>query len=106
MLQPHPTVSVIVINYNGRQHLTTCFESLLALDYPPDALELILADNASADDSVALVRRRFPSVRIIAHPQNYGFAGGNNRAAEQAGGRYIVFLNNDMRVQPDWLKSL
>lgn len=101
-----PDVSVIVLNYNGLQHLEPCFRSLLALDYSPDRLELILADNGSADGSREFVRERFPQVRIVALPLNYGFSRANNLAAAEARGKYVAFLNNDMRVEPGWLTEL
>jgi len=101
-----PSVTVIVLNYNGLEHLEPCFVSLQALDYPRDKLELMLADNASADDSVSFVQRHFPEVRIVRHDRNYGFSKGNNMAAWRAQGQYVAFLNNDMRVDHAWLKEL
>src|SRR6266566_352756 len=99
-------VSVVVLNYNGLKHLDTCFRSLLELDYPQDRLELIMADNASKDDSVAFMRKHFPQVRVVETGGNLGFAAGNNFGAEQATGEYVAFLNNDTRVEPNWLKEL
>ncbi len=101
-----PHVSVIVLNYNGLRHLETCFRSLLTLDYPSDRLELILADNASSDGSREFMQGHFSQVRIVALPHNYGFSRANNLAAVEAKGKYIVFLNNDMRVAPNWLSEL
>lgn len=101
-----PDVSVIVLNYNGLQHLEPCFRSLLALDYPPERLELILADNDSTDNSREFMREHFPQVRIVALPLNYGFSRANNLAAAEARGEYVAFLNNDMRVEPTWLTEL
>ena len=101
-----PDVSIIVLNYNGLQHLEPCFQSLLALDYPPERLELMLADNASSDGSREFVREHFPQVRVVAQPLNYGFSRANNLAAAEARGDYVAFLNNDMRVEPGWLTEL
>ncbi len=102
----YPTVSVVVLNYNGRQYMEDCFASLSRLDYPAERLELVLADNASTDDSVAYVQERFPQVRIIRLDRNYGFCGGNNRAAAQCDSEFVAFLNQDMRVEPHWLTAL
>lgn len=102
----YPTVSVIVLSYNGRQYLEDCFASLFRLDYPPERLELVLADNASTDGSAAYVQERFPGVRIIRFDRNYGFCGGNNRAAAQCSSEFVAFLNQDMRVEPGWLAGL
>ena len=101
-----PTISVVVLNFNGKQHLEECFKSLVALDYPADKCELMLVDNASADESVAFVRANFPTVRIVQNEDNLGFAAGNNRGAQAAHGDYVVFLNNDTRVDGQWLKEL
>ncbi|MBI1851083.1 MAG: glycosyltransferase [Planctomycetes bacterium] len=101
-----PHVSVIVLNYNGLQHLGPCLDSLQEVRYPKDRLEVILADNASRDGSVAFVRDRYPWVRLLEFAENHGFAGGNDRAAEEASGEYVCFLNNDTRVDPGFLEAL
>ena len=101
-----PSVSVIVLNWNGRGHLAACFESLMKLDYPEDQLELILCDNGSTDGSVGFAQRRLPNVKLVALKRNYGFAEGNNRAARGASGEWLAFLNNDMRVEPSWLQHM
>ena len=101
-----PTVSIIVLNYNGKHHLEECFASLLALDYAQSQLQLMLVDNASSDGSVEFVRAQYPGVVIVQNTENLGFAGGNNRGAEAATSDYVVFLNNDMRVHPDFATGL
>lgn len=101
-----PRVSLIVLNWNGRRHLEACLTSLEALDYPRDQLEIILCDNGSKDGSADYVRNRFPNVRLVALDRNYGFAEGNNRAVQHATGDWVGFLNNDMRVSPDWLNKM
>lgn len=101
-----PTVSLIVLNWNGRHHLEACLTSLLALNHPADKLQVILLDNGSTDGSVEFVRTRFPQVRLIELPENVGFAAGNNLAAEHATGEWLGLVNNDMRMEPDWLSNL
>jgi GT2 family glycosyltransferase len=101
-----PTVTVVVLNWNGREYLADCFDSLLALDYPKDRLELMIVDNGSTDDSVAFVRRAYPPVSIVETGRNLGFAGGNNVGARAATGEYVAFLNNDAHVYSDWLSKL
>ncbi len=101
-----PSVSVVVLNMDGLRHLGPCFRSLIELQYPPDRLELILVDNGSRDRSIRYVRREFPQVRIVENRRNEGFAAANNQGAAEATGQYVAFLNNDMRVHPDWLREL
>jgi GT2 family glycosyltransferase len=101
-----PSVSLVVLNWNGKHHLESCLGSLTALDYPDSKLELILCDNGSSDGSVEFAKSKFPRVKVIALDRNYGFAEGNDRAAEQAVGEWVGFLNNDMWVKPEWLKDM
>jgi GT2 family glycosyltransferase len=106
MQPPQPTVSIVVLNYDGRLHLGPCFESLRRLNYPSDRLELILVDNASTDDSLSWMQSHYPAVELLALGSNRGFAAANNLAARSAGGDYVLFLNNDTRVREDCLTRL
>lgn len=101
-----PSVSIVVLNWNGKGHLADCLGSLLALDYPESKLEIVLCDNGSTDGSTDFVRERFPKVKLVVLDHNYGFAEGNNRAAKAASGEWVGFLNNDMWVEPSWLRSM
>lgn len=98
--------SVIVLGYNGRVFLGDCLESVLDQSFPAEDYEVIYADNASTDGSADLVAQRFPSVRIARFDRNYGFAEGNNRAAEMAHGRYLAFLNQDTVAHRHWLAEM
>jgi len=102
----YPSVSIIVLNFNGLAFLEPCLSSLEQLDYPEGRFEVILVDNASTDSSVAFVRKRFPWVRIIQNDRNLGFAGGNNVGIRVSKGEYIALLNNDTKVERDWLIEL
>jgi glycosyltransferase involved in cell wall biosynthesis len=99
-------VSIVVLNLNGRGHLDGCFSSLRDLDYDMGKVERILVDNGSSDDSIHLMNARFPEVRVIANQRNLGFSVGCNQGARAAQGGIVVFLNNDMRLDPGWLTPL
>ncbi len=102
----NPSVHVVVLNRNGRALLSDCFRSLFASDYPN--LTVWLADNASADDSLAWTREAFPQVRIVETGGNLGWSGGNNagiRKALEAGADYVWILNNDVEVAPDCISK-
>lgn len=99
-----PRVSIIIVNWNGLNHLATCLGSLAVQTL--DRFEVILVDNGSTDGSVAFVRQEYPWVRLVELDRNTGFATGNNRGLDHALGDYIVTLNNDTRAEPDWLERL
>ena len=107
---PQPRVHVLVINWNGREHLDACFRSLMATPY--DNARFVLVDNASDDDSVAFVRESFgddPRVEILALPENRGWSGGNNAGIQRAlddEADFVFLLNNDTAVAPDCLPKL
>ena len=99
-----PFFSIIIVSWNALEHLKTYLPSVVATDYPN--YEIIIADNASTDGSKAWVKEHYPDIKIAELDKNYGYCGGNNRAVSYAKGDILLFLNNDVRVDPDWLKSL
>ena len=103
---PLPTISIIIVNYNGIQHLDACLRSLVQQDYAADRVDIIMVDNASADGSQAFVRARFPQVRIIQNESNMGFAPAVNQAARAASADYIALINNDAYAAPSWLRRM
>jgi GT2 family glycosyltransferase len=94
-------VSVIIVNWNGRHHLDECLSALAGQRFKN--FETILIDNGSHDDSVPWVRKTFPWVRIVALPGNSGFCYANNIGFAISRGKFIALLNNDTRVDSDWL---
>ncbi len=102
----HLLASVIILGYNGKGFLESCIHSVLDQSLPSDLYEVIYADNGSNDGSVELVREKFPQVKVIRFDRNLGFAEGNNRAADYAQGRYLVFLNQDTLAHRDWLREM
>ena len=103
--QEQPTVSVVVVNLNGRDLLAPCLTSLVRQTHESDRLEIILIDNASTDGSVEMVRKDFPEVRILVNDSNVGFAPAVNQGAEVANGEYLALLNNDAEADPNWIAS-
>ena len=99
-----PAVSVVIINWNGKEYLACCLASLEAQTYRD--FEIIIVDNGSTDGSVAFIRERFPEVRLICNEHNLGFARANNQGIAIARGRYVAILNNDTQVEPQWLEAL
>ena len=101
-------MSVIVLNYNGTPWLERCLGSLRRQTLF-DRIEILVADNASPDRSdqlAAALMQGWPNGRVIRHGENLGYCEGNNRAAAQARGRYLFFLNNDTWLEPDCLEKL
>ncbi len=101
-----PSVTVVLVNFNGRDHLVDCLDSIAALDYPVGRVETVLVDNASADGSLELVAQRYPWVRVVPQIENLGFAGGVNVGVTAASTDCVALVNNDMRVDPSWLREL
>jgi GT2 family glycosyltransferase len=97
-------VSILIVNWNGLVHLSECLDSLAAQSCRD--FETIVVDNGSSDGSVELLRKAYPWVRLVSLNENTGFATGNNVGFAHARGDYIVTLNNDTRVAPDWLEIL
>ena len=96
-------VAVVILNYNGASMLAKFLPSVI--EYSPGA-EIVVADNASTDDSVAVVKEGFPAVRLIQLDKNYGFADGYNKALEQVDAEFFLLLNSDVEVTREWLEPL
>lgn len=99
-----PTVTIIIVNYNGRSTLGPCLTSVYQTVEP--GTQILLIDNQSTDDSVAFVEQQYPQVRIVRNAQNNGYAGGNNLGAKLATGEFLIVLNPDTVVSPGWLTAL
>lgn len=99
-----PFFSIIIVSWNALEHLQNYLPSVVNTSY--SNYEIIIADNASDDGSKAWVRGEYPDIKIVELQKNYGYCGGNNRAVPHAEGDILVFLNNDVRVNPTWLNPL
>ena len=93
-------ISIIIVSYNGREHLRRCLASLQAYE-PTAESEVIVVDNDSRDGSADVVASEFPDVRLERIPRNLGFAAGANRGAREATGEAIVLLNPDTEIEAD-----
>ena len=101
---PMPEISVIILNWNGKDFLDDCLGALRRQTFRD--FETILVDNGSRDGSVEYIRKHFPEVNLLALPENLGFAGGNIAGYAQARGELIVLLNNDTEAHPSWLEEI
>lgn len=97
-----PLVAIVILNYNGRNYLQQFLPSVLASTYSNK--KVIVADNASTDDSLALLKEKFPQVELLVNTQNDGFAGGYNWALNNVDADYFVLLNSDVEVTPNWIE--
>ena len=91
-------LSIIIVNWNVQDLLDSCLASIFAADLAPGSFEIILVDSASDDDSVAMVREKYPAVRLLAQAENVGFTRGNNIGLARARGDYLLLLNPDTEV--------
>ena len=94
----------MILNWNGKHHLQQFLPSVIKTSYPN--LRIIVADNASTDDSISFLRANFPQVELILLPQNFGFAKGYNEALRQVESDYYVLLNSDVEVTAEWLEPM
>jgi GT2 family glycosyltransferase len=97
-------VAVVIVNYNGERLLPDCLAALAAQTLAPD--EIVVADNGSHDDSLALLRARHRAVRALELGHNHGFAGGANRGVQATSAPWVCVLNSDATPAPDWLAQL
>lgn len=93
-------LAIVILNWNGAKMLEKYLPSVL--EYSKEAV-VYVADNASTDDSVSLLKEKFPSCRLILLDKNWGFAEGYNKALEQVEAEYYLLLNSDIEVTPHWL---
>lgn len=98
------SVSVVIPNYNGLEHLPACLEALQAQHFRD--FETILVDDGSDDGSAEWVRRHYPEVQVLKLPRNMGMATAVNRGWRLSAGRDVALLNNDTRADPGWLEAL
>lgn len=96
-------VAIVILNWNGKSHLENFLEKVVLYS---GNCRIILADNASTDDSIEYVRKNFPSVEIIQNKENGGFAKGYNDALKFVEAEFYILLNSDIEVTPNWVEPL
>ncbi len=97
-------IAVVILNWNGRKFLEEFLPSVI--EHSVNDAEIIIADNASTDDSIEFLEKNFPQVRIIVNDQNYGFAEGYNMALAKVEADYFILLNSDIEVTGNWIKPV
>lgn len=98
-------VSVIILNYNGQNHLSTFLPSVIK-NTPLHIADIIVADNASTDNSLEWLRETYPAIKIIQLKNNYGFAEGYNISIGRVETPYAILLNSDVEVTPNWIQPM
>ena len=96
-------IAVVILNYNGASMLAKFLPSVIEYSH---GAEIVVADNGSTDDSVALLKGKFPAVRLVQLDKNYGFAEGYNKALELVDAEYCLLLNSDVEVTQGWLEPM
>ena len=100
----NPSVAIVILNWNGKDYLQKFLPYVINSSYPNK--RIIVADNASTDDSVVFIKQNYPTVEIILNSQNEGFAKGYNTALKQVKSDYYVLLNSDVEVTPAWIEPI
>ncbi|PXX98835.1 dTDP-Rha--alpha-D-GlcNAc-pyrophosphate polyprenol alpha-3-L-rhamnosyltransferase [Marinifilum breve] len=104
IMKEYPKVSIITVNYNQAQVTCDFLQSLKEVTYPN--YEVIVVDNASPTEDPAPIVNNYPEIIFIKSEKNLGFAGGNNLGVRKSTGEYLLFINNDTEVEPDFLEPM
>ncbi len=97
-------VAVVILNYNGKHYLEKFLPSVMASTY--SNLQIVVADNASTDDSIVFLKENYPTITILQNSSNMGFAGGYNWALQLVSADIFVLLNSDVEVTPNWIEPI
>ena len=100
-----PFISLLVVNYNGKDILDICLPSLEKQNYPKNRYEIIVVDNASTDGSIQFLKKKYPKVKVVQNKKNQGYVG-INHGLKKCKGKYIYFLNNDLTLEKNCLRYL
>ena len=100
----NPTYSIIIVTWNALDHIQRFLPAVTKTTH--SSFEIIIADNASEDRTADWIDENYPFCRVVKLDRNYGYCGGNNRAAKHAKGDILIFLNNDAEPESEWLNGL
>ncbi|MBI4215421.1 MAG: glycosyltransferase family 2 protein, partial [Parcubacteria group bacterium] len=103
------SVLISIVTYKSRNFIEDCLRTLSNQTYPKENYRIVISDNNTADGTLDFVRQNYPAIEIIENRKNLGFAGGHNRVFEKAvaeGYDYVIVVNDDILVAPDWLEHL
>tara|TARA_B000000460_G_scaffold227425_1_gene182977 strand:- start:36 stop:1085 length:1050 start_codon:yes stop_codon:yes gene_type:complete len=100
----NPLVSIIILNYNAGNLLLNCVDSVFKSTYPN--FEVLVVDNISTDNSHIVCKKKFEKIHLIENKENLGYCEGNNVGIRNANGEFVVILNPDTIVEPNWLNHL
>jgi len=106
-MKNYPKVFIVILNYNGKDVIKKCLSSVFKINYPN--FEVVIVDNNSTDESFEIAKSNFSKANFIRNEENLGFASGNNigiRFALERMAEYVLILNNDTEVEPDFLEKL
>jgi len=100
-------VSIIIVTYNSANYVEACINSICARRSRAGcALEIVVVDNHSSDDTVRILKERFPSVQLLENDENYGWGRANNQGVARAKGDFVVIMNPDTLAEEGWLEAL
>ncbi len=97
-------LAIVILNWNGRKYLEQFLPSLVR--YLPEYAEIVIADNASSDDSISFLKTHYPDIRVLEHAENEGFAKGYNHALQNIEAQYYCLLNSDIEVTEHWIEPI
>jgi len=103
-LKTENLISIVIVNWNGKQWLNKCLTSLSKQSYKNT--EIIVVDNGSTDGSVNYIMKNFPKVKIIKNKVNLGFPSANNLGVKESKGKYLLLINQDVWVENDFIQAL
>lgn len=98
-------VSILIVNYNGKNILKTSLDSLNKISFPGKEYEILVVDNKSSDGSVEFIKKNYKKVKVVQNKENLGYSG-INKALPYCKGKYILFLNNDIKIDKKCVKEL